>query len=322
MRAARGYGVARRRRWAGAAGCGALALVLTACGTQTLGEPPTGTAVGTVTIPTDAPVGQGRPVEPTTSSPSSLTTSDVPTTASATRSGTSSGEAVPTGGRTPTEGTSAPRGTTPSAGAGAATGQASGPATGSSAPSQTPRPTSTPRPTTPPRPTSPPASPSPSTPTVADPGAPTLSDFLPPQAVSQQPAGLRAQLVVSGVRVGPQPTYDRVVFDLTGAGAVGWEVRYTDQPIVDGSGAPVDLAGDGVLVVSMHGMALPGEGSTAYQPGMLLVPGTGLTAVTEVLRASVFEGTVTAYIGTRGAHRFSVNRLSDPARLVVDVAHD
>lgn len=126
---------------------------------------------------------------------------------------------------------------------------------------------------------------------------------------------------MSGVRVGPHPGFDRVVFDLTGVGTVGWRVDYTDEPAQDGSGAPVDLAGDHVLAVRLQGMSLPGADETAYDPPQLLVPGTDLTVVTEVLRLTPFEGQVNAYVGVTSEQPFRVTRLADPERLVVDVAH-
>lgn len=150
---------------------------------------------------------------------------------------------------------------------------------------------------------------------------PVLEGFLLPGEVARQEPTGPVDLVVSGVRVGPQPGYDRVVFDLTGPGTVGWRVEYTDEPAQDGSGAPVDLAGDHVLAVHIQGTGLPGDDDTAYDPPQLLVPGTGLSVVTEVLRLTPFEGQLNAYIGVESGQPFRVTRLPDPERLVVDVAH-
>lgn len=147
-----------------------------------------------------------------------------------------------------------------------------------------------------------------------------LEDFLAPGDRSQQDPTGAVNLVVEDVRVGPQEQFDRVVFDLSGSGTVGWRVEYTDEPAQDGSGAPVDLAGDHVLAVHLQGIGLPEPGSTAYDPGELLVPGTDLRVVTEVLRLAPFEGQLNAFIGTRAEQPFRVFRLSGPERLVVDVA--
>ncbi len=143
--------------------------------------------------------------------------------------------------------------------------------------------------------------------------------FLGPGEVSEvEPEGA-AELFVEGVRTGVHEEYDRIVFDLSGEGTVGWRVWYDEDPRLDGSGAPVDLAGAHVLVVLMRGMAQPGADSTAYETRHLLVPGTGLTSVTEVLRTTPFEAQLAAFVGTREQAPYRVLELSDPPRLVVDV---
>lgn len=138
-------------------------------------------------------------------------------------------------------------------------------------------------------------------------------------ASAQQDAGSDAQLIVDNVRVGVQDGYDRVVLDLSGTGQVGWIVQYADAPSLDGSGTPVDLAGDYILQVSARGMAYPEAGGTAYNPGLLLVDGGDLQQVTEILRGSPFEGEVDVYVGTSEQAPFRVFRLSDPERLVIDI---
>jgi hypothetical protein len=151
------------------------------------------------------------------------------------------------------------------------------------------------------------------------PPAEPAEDFLGADEVSEvEPEGA-AELIVEGVRTGIHEDYDRIVFDLSGEGTVGWRVEFVEDPRLDGSGAPVDLAGAHVLVVLMRGMAQPGADSTAYETGQLLVPGTGLTSVTEVLRTVPFEGQLAAFVGTRERVPYRVFELSDPPRLVVDV---
>lgn len=145
-------------------------------------------------------------------------------------------------------------------------------------------------------------------------------DFLAPSEVAESDADGQVDLVVADVRVGAHDGFDRVVFDLTGSGTVGWRVAYDEDPRLDGSGAPVALAGRHTLVVIVRGTGMPEPDETAYDPPQRLVPGTGLSTVTEVLRTTPFEGQVLAYIGTRDEAPFRVLRLTDPERLVVDVA--
>lgn len=126
---------------------------------------------------------------------------------------------------------------------------------------------------------------------------------------------------MTGVRVGAHEGFDRVVFDLAGPGAAGWLVRYVDGAALGGIGSPVNLAGSHILAVHLRGMGVPPPGSTAYDPSILVVGGSALTTVTEVMRASMFEGQVDAFIGTRAQRPYRVLLLENPARLVVDVAH-
>lgn len=149
-----------------------------------------------------------------------------------------------------------------------------------------------------------------------------LPDFEAADAVVRQdPGGEATQLTIDDLRLGLQDDYDRVVLDLSGTGEVGWFVQYVQAPAMDGSGFPVDLAGDHVLQVVAQGMAIPEPGDTAYDPGSLLIDGGELSQVTEVLRGAPFEGQVQVFIGTEEQAPFRVFRLADPERLVIDIQH-
>lgn len=141
------------------------------------------------------------------------------------------------------------------------------------------------------------------------------------EMAEQEPQGA-GDLRVTGVRTGahPEEGFDRVVFDLDGAGQVGWWVEYQDEPALSGSGFPVSLAGGATLVVTIRGTGIPEPGDDIYDPGQLLVSGAGLQSVTEVLRTTPFEGQLLAYVGVAQEQPFRVTRLTDPDRLVIDVA--
>ena len=64
-------------------------------------------------------------------------------------------------------------------------------------------------------------------------------------------ASAAARLTVTDVRVAHQDGYDRVVFELDGTGAPGWDVRYVDQPADPGSGDAVAVSGDAALQVGI-----------------------------------------------------------------------
>lgn len=126
-------------------------------------------------------------------------------------------------------------------------------------------------------------------------------------------------LTVVDVRVGDHPGYSRVVFELAGTGTVGWRVGYEDDPRTPGAGEPVELAGDGTLVVVLDGVGYPFDtGMKEYSGPRRLAP--DLAAVQEVQVGGVFEGSFDAYLGTPDKRPFRVFRLQSPQRVVVDVA--
>ena len=145
------------------------------------------------------------------------------------------------------------------------------------------------------------------------------ADFPAEPALSEQePSG--GPLTVTAVRVARQEGYDRVVFELAGtaAGQAGWRVEYVDEPSAQGSGDPVEVAGDAALSVLITGTGYPmdtGQEEVSSDPAL---PGD-LQVVEDVVLGAVFEGQYEAFIGTAGRQPFRVFRLGDPERVVVDV---
>ncbi|MGB3828780.1 MAG: hypothetical protein WA962_08370 [Ornithinimicrobium sp.] len=134
-------------------------------------------------------------------------------------------------------------------------------------------------------------------------------------------SGSGNDLLPTTVRIGYHPDYDRVVFDLEGEGTPGYRVSYVDSAVEDGSGATIDVDGDAVLQVVLTGTRYPTE-NEVYEGG----PGTySLDAseeIEEVRMSGTFEGNTQAFIGIDDVDTpFRAFVLSDPARLVVDVAH-
>ena len=134
-------------------------------------------------------------------------------------------------------------------------------------------------------------------------------------------ASADARTTVRDIRVGGHDGFDRVVFEVGGTGTPGWDVRYVDQASSQGSGEPIDVAGDAVLQVTLTGAGYPYDtGVDEYAgPDPLSAPGT--EAVTEVAFDGTFEGTTAAFVGTSGQRPFRVYSLQDPARVVLEVAH-
>ena len=131
--------------------------------------------------------------------------------------------------------------------------------------------------------------------------------------VWEEPAPL-----VTGVRVGLHENYTRVVYDMIGNGEPGWFSGYIDQPYQDGSGFPVDVAGNAFLMINITGTTYPFEHDHEGMP-VGAVPGVGV--VHEVNNTGTFEGHTLTYIGLEAELPYSVTVLHDPLRLVVDIQH-
>jgi hypothetical protein len=133
-------------------------------------------------------------------------------------------------------------------------------------------------------------------------------------------ASADALVTVTDIRIGAHDGFDRVVFEVGGAGTPGWDVRYVDAASSQGSGAPVDVVGDAILQVTLTGAGYPFDtGVEEYARGPLTSADTSV--VGEVVWDATYEGTSVAFVGTTGELPFRVYALADPTRLVVDVAH-
>lgn len=130
-----------------------------------------------------------------------------------------------------------------------------------------------------------------------------------------------AMLTVVDVRVGHHEGFDRVVYEMDGAGTPGWTVGYVDEAVQEGSGTVLDLAGEGTLSVMISGSAYPMDSGVEPFAHDGPVAGDGSGVVTQVLGWSVFEGYTDSFVGlTEPGHPFRVSLLEDPVRVVVDVA--
>lgn len=130
-------------------------------------------------------------------------------------------------------------------------------------------------------------------------------------------------LAVTDVRVGTHDGFDRIVFDIEGDGLAGWNVRYEDEPTSQGSGRAIEVEGDTALAVAIHSVALPPElpeDVEHWDEGPFAGPDGGV--VLEVVSDTIFEGYHTFAIGMTDELPFLVERLEDPQRIVIDVAHD
>ncbi|MGO4616245.1 hypothetical protein AB4305_18380 [Nocardia sp. 2YAB30] len=130
-----------------------------------------------------------------------------------------------------------------------------------------------------------------------------------------------AGLTVTNIRLGHQPGFDRVVYELGGKGTPGWLVQYADHAVQDGSGNPVEVAGRSILEVRILGSAYPFDSGVTPYSGPDPAVDPSAPGVAGVYRTMVFEGTTQSFIGVAADRpAFAVSTLSNPTRLVVDIA--
>lgn len=119
------------------------------------------------------------------------------------------------------------------------------------------------------------------------------------------------------VRVGRHDDegFDRVVFGLTDV--PGYRVHRVRRVIQDGSGRPLALRGRAFLVVRLEPAVAHNDRGRPTAP-LRIVP--SFRQLKDVRLAGDFEGVVTYGIGLAAAGDFRVTALTNPNRLVVDVA--
>lgn len=161
---------------------------------------------------------------------------------------------------------------------------------------------------------------SPASGTPGDEDAAAASPFPADTEPDTEDASSDSSVTVADIRIGRHDEFDRVVFELGGSGTPGWNVRYVDEASSQGSGAAVPVTGEAILQVTLTGVGYPYDtGIDEFARGS--VTGEGTEVVREVIWDATFEGTSVAFVGTAAANPFRVYALSDPARVVLEVAH-
>jgi hypothetical protein len=132
--------------------------------------------------------------------------------------------------------------------------------------------------------------------------------------------------VVSGIRAGQHPCYDRLVIDLTQGASV--TVRYVDAVPRQAIETPIALRGGAFLEILLEGVSFedPRAGVRTYLPAdpndVLNV--AGWRTFRQVATDGPFEGFQTIGLGVRAHLPFRVFALAGPnthSRVVIDVAH-
>ncbi len=129
-----------------------------------------------------------------------------------------------------------------------------------------------------------------------------------------EPALLRA------VRTGKHESFDRVVFEFEGNAIPGYHIEYVDKPVRDcGQGAVVPISGDGFLLIRLQPANAHTEAGVATVQNRQQNP--NLPILKELKLICDFEADVQWILGVSSPNRYRVLELTNPARLVVDVAH-
>src|SRR4051794_2027420 len=134
-----------------------------------------------------------------------------------------------------------------------------------------------------------------------------------------QDASSDSMVTVRDIRIGRHDGFDRIVFEVGGAGTPGWDVRYVDTATSQGSGDPVGVAGNAILRVSITGAGYPYDTGVEEFASSDPLTAAGTQVVKEVVFDATYEGTTVAFAGTTGSAPFRVFALQNPARVVVDV---
>lgn len=133
-----------------------------------------------------------------------------------------------------------------------------------------------------------------------------------PAVAAQQTSTLLA------IRAAHHPDYDRVVFEFTGPVPAQRDVGYVPELIGDPSGLPVPVAGDAILQVRMApARGHDDNGNVTYGPTRRTYP---LPNVIQVVNSGDFEGVLTFGIGLAQRTNITVFTLTNPSRVVVDIA--
>lgn len=125
---------------------------------------------------------------------------------------------------------------------------------------------------------------------------------------------------LSDVRTGRHDSFDRVVFEFSGAEMPGYYIEYIDNPVTQcGSGNTVTLSGNGRLEVRFT----PAQAHTeAGQPTIENnVQNPNYQIIKQLRSTCDFEGYVTWVIGVSSLNNYRVMELQTPTRLVVDIQH-
>ena len=125
----------------------------------------------------------------------------------------------------------------------------------------------------------------------------------------------RPDEAITAVRVGSHPCFARLVVQTDGAAVPRFDVRYVPQIIADGSGRVVPVPGAAKLQVTISA-----QGHNAAGDRSFVLPRVGGETIKGLVFAGDFEGQTSLGVGVRARLPFRVTTLTNPPRVVLDVA--
>lgn len=131
-------------------------------------------------------------------------------------------------------------------------------------------------------------------------------------------------LTLTDVRLGAHHGFDRIVFEVAGEGAAGWQVGWVDDPRAPGSGASVEVPGQAVLGITLTNIALPGDAGAdaAHWRGPERQTLAGAAALEALVESTLVEGRYAFFAGADQRRPFAVGTADAPQRIVVDLFAD
>jgi len=121
---------------------------------------------------------------------------------------------------------------------------------------------------------------------------------------------------LTGIRTGAHPGFDRVVLDFGPGPQPTFTQQQVDELTADASGEVVWLTGLTFTAVSVHGAH---DGGSYTGPAKFRTH--GLTNVVAIAETGDFEDVLSIGIGERRATTVTLEWLTGPNRLVIDVTH-
>ncbi len=125
--------------------------------------------------------------------------------------------------------------------------------------------------------------------------------------------------VLTGIRTGVHPTFDRIVLDFSGPRPQVYSSRFVDELIRDGSGDVEWLTGAAFAEIVLTPARAHTEAGQRTYPGPWKFRTRNLTNAMAVAITGDFEATLTIGVGMRRQTWVETFTLTAPSRVVIDV---